>query len=545
MLRVLVVDDEPRQRKILSRIIRDCRNGYEVMEAKNGEAALELCKEAKPDIVFSDIRMPRLDGLSMIEGIYQHNQHAKIVVVSGYSDFDYAQRALNMRVYRYLLKPIEDDKIRDIIQSIEASIQQERNSRHEKRMMADQLNQLVPLYIDHLMNRWIRGTCTQAEFREATDILRMQGRGYVMITRVDSYVDRAGESPVEAEDQAKLYRDIRVRLTETLNHYGHVLSFFSSDQANEIISIMRFSEQEDDSSLNFMDEALQALGSQLYEDIDGIMLSIGTGEVLDAVEFASPEPLQTAETALRCQFYLPAGKVVAYEDIRERYTDTIEGCFPYEEELRQFVHGYIPFEKRWIDAGLEALLQGRYPRPEALLDEIGGLLIRLHHGIQNMLPEAEAKRWPIKIKQALHPKACSGISRLMRTWIDLLEEMAAQVQDQKDNKVNIVMERCLQYIHRHFDQDFSLEELAKKYYFNASYFSTLFKKYTGKHFTGYIIDLRIEIAYRKLLESDKKVYEIAHEVGYRDVKYFNKVFKKRYGFTPEECRIFGSGWNAQ
>ncbi len=545
MLRVLVVDDEPRQRKILSRIIRDCRNGYEVMEAKNGEAALELCKQAVPDIVFSDIRMPRMDGLSMIEHIHQHNQHAKFVVVSGYNDFDYAQRALNLRVDRYLLKPIEDDKIRDIIQSIEASIQQERNSRHEKMMMADQLNQLVPLYIDHLMNRWTRGTCTLAERMEAADILRLQGKGYVMITRIDRHADQPGDPPHAAEDQAKLYRDIKMRLTETLNPYGHALTFSSSDQTDEMISIMRGPEHDDGSSLIPMYQALQALSRQLDQDYGGIMLSIGTGELLDAIESAAPDALHTAETAMRCQFYLPAGSVVAYADIRNQYTDVMEGSFPFEEELRQYVHGYIAFDQRWIDSGLEAMLQSRYPRPEALLDEIGGLLNRLHHGIQNMLPEAEAKNWPIKIKQALHSKVCYGLIPLKRIWIELLDEMAVQVQDQKDNKVNIVMERCLQYIHRHFDEDFSLEELAKKYYFNASYFSTLFKKHTGKHFTGYIMDLRIEIAYRKLLETDKKVYEIAHEVGYRDVKYFNKVFKKRYGFTPEECRIFGAGRNAQ
>jgi len=540
MLRVLVVDDEPRQRKILSRIIRDYRNGYEVLEAKNGETALELCKEGKPDIVFSDIRMPKMDGLSMIEQIYRHNRHAKIVVVSGYNDFDYAQRALHMRVYRYLLKPIEDEKIRDIILAVEASIQQERNNRHEKKMMAEQLHQLVPLYIDHLMNKWIRGLCTPAELHEAADILRIPGRGYVMITRIDRQADRPGETPYSAEEQDKVYQNIKMWLTETLNPYGHVLFFFSTDHANEIISIMRGPEQDDDSRLSPMDQALHDLYTQMRTEY-GITLSIGAGEVLDSLVSAAPAALQTAEASLRCQFYLPAGHAIAYADIRDHYADAIEGDFPFEEELRQYVHGYMAFNKRWMDKGLEALLGSRYPKPEALLDEIRGQLIRLHHGVQTMLPEAEAKVWPHKIKQALHPRGCFGLIQLKRTWVELLEQMAAQVQEQKDNKVNIVMERCLQYIHSHVEQEFSLEELAKRYYFNASYFSTLFKRYTGKPFTGYIMGLRTEIAYRKLLESDKKVYEIAREVGYRDVKYFNKIFKKRYGFTPEECRIFGAG----
>lgn len=536
MLRVLVVDDEPRQRKILSRIIRDYRSGYEVMEAKNGEAALQLCKESQPDIVFSDIRMPIMDGLSMIEYIYQHHQQAKVVVVSGYNEFDYAQRALDLNVYRYVLKPIEDEKIRDILRSAESSIQQDRHSRHEKKMMAEQLHQMVPLYIDHLMNKWVKGLCTHAELDEAADILRLQGRACMMITRIN----RQADSPYTTEDQDEVYGNIKLWLTETLNRYGHVISFFSLDNVNELISVMRSPEQEDDGLFDSMDRALQHLHTQMYKEY-GIQLSIGASQAVEGLVSSAPAALQTAEAALRCQFYRPQGKVIAYDDIKHRYADTIVGDFPFEEELRQYVHGFTAFDHRWIDKGLESLLGARYPDPGALLDEVSGLLIRLHHGVQNMLPEAEAKNWPLKIKQAFHPRNCLTVDQLKQAWFDSLEGLAALVQVQKDQKTNLVMERCLQYIHRHYDEDFSLEELAKKYYFNASYFSTLFKKYTGKNFTGYIMDLRIEIAYRKLLESDEKVYIIAREVGYKDVKYFNKIFKKRYGLTPEECRVFGNG----
>ena len=114
--------------------------------------------------------------------------------------------------------------------------------------------------------------------------------------------------------------------------------------------------------------------------------------------------------------------------------------------------------------------------------------------------------------------------------IELLVDMACAVQNRKNNKINIIMEQCLQDIQCNFAW-ISLEHLANKYYFNSSYFSTLFKKYTGKHFTNYIMDIRLEKAYRLLLETDKKIYRISKLVGYKDVKYFNKLFKRRYGLT--------------
>lgn len=177
MFRVLVVDDEPRQRRILSNVIREFREEYEVLEAKNGEEALTLSMNRNIDIVFSDIRMPKMDGLSMIERISEHNPFVKIVIVSGYSDFSYAQKALDLHVYQYILKPIEEKKIWDIILQIEEDIRENSIRQKEKEVMIEQLNMLLPFYIEHLLNKWVKGEGTLAELNEVAGIFPFWGTG--------------------------------------------------------------------------------------------------------------------------------------------------------------------------------------------------------------------------------------------------------------------------------------------------------------------------------------------------------------------------------
>jgi two-component system response regulator YesN len=539
MHRILVVDDEPRQRKILSNVIREFRKEYEVLEAKNGEEALALCKERKMDIVFSDIRMPKMDGLSMIERIREVNRHSRIVVVSGYSDFIYAQKALDMRVHRYILKPIESSVIWDIVVQMEEDILSATNSENEKNIMTEQLNLLLPFYRDHLMSKWIKGECTQAELTEVEGVLGFRGSGYIVLTRMTSHARKRDDLLNTAEDVEEIRLNVKTWVSEVLHPHGHILSFFWQYDTDCMVSLLKCSRHDKDGHDNMAKE-LQMLNDNVLHDY-GIALSMGAGTVQEDIFTSVQQTFRTAEASLRCHFYMNNGQIVRYSDIQHLYLDKLKASFPFEDDLKQFVHGHNSLNAGKLETGLKLLLDGHYPDPESLLDHICDLMLRLHHSIQHIVSEETDGHLMQKINNTFLPSSCTSLSQLKRKWNQILIDMANVVQIQKDNKNSIVMERCLQFIHSHYGEELALEDLAEKYYFNSSYFSTLFKRYTGKHFTAYLTDLRLGMAHKKLLESDKKVYEVAQDVGYRDVKYFNKIFKKHYGLTPNECRSFNTG----
>lgn len=542
MLRILVVDDEPRQRKILSQIIREFRKEYEVLEARNGEEALALCQRYRIDIVFGDIRMPRMDGLSMIEQMGKVNGQTRFVVVSGYSEFDYARKALEYHVYSYMLKPIESGAVCDMLVQLEDEIVKARISEHEKKTMTEQLNMLKPLYLERLMGKWIKGECSQGELDEAERTIGYRGRGCIVLSRLASNPKMKGGAKYSPDEMEEIRTNVKMWMSEMLNSQIHIVSFFLPADTDCMVSLLRCSAQAAEGS-GHLAQKLQTMAVQLQQEYE-MTLSIGMGQMQEDVFASVSEAYRTAEIALRCRFYRSHAAVIRFEEIQDVYVPILKNAFPFEDELKQFVYGSKqPIVDR-MDDGLKAMLDRQYPDPLALLEEIGGLMLRLLHGIRAIAPEETMHRIEQKIKESLHPALCANVAQLKRYGVELLQEMANAVHLQKENKNSIVMERCLQYIRRHYAEELALDELAQRYYFNPSYFSTLFKKYTGKHFTGYVTDLRLEIAYNKLLETDKKVYEVAQEVGYKDIKYFFKLFKKRFGLTPDECRIFNQGRNA-
>lgn len=538
MLRVLVVDDEPRQRKILSSIIRDFHPEYETFEAKNGEEALGICTENKIDVIYSDIRMPKVDGLRLIESLHGQNSRTKVVLVSGYSDFAYARRALELRVHGYILKPIQRESIQDSLRQMEEEIRKERSSRQEKEAMAEQLHKLKPHYSDLLLNKWLKDEHTPSEREEIEALLGTRGCGCAIVSRWRNAESETGaEFAYTPEERNEIKGNIRTWMNETLSRHGRVVSFFMHGNADELASLVVAS-AESELRGDRLSNDVRLLADNLFREY-GISIAIGIGQVEPDILASAQSGFRTAAAALSCRFYLHDQRAVHYSEVRDRYSAELKGVVPIDDEFKPVIHGQKSMSMDLLDRWLEKLTDHRFPEPELLLDYVRSQLLQLLLGVRNIVPEETIGDLTRKLNQRLHPAACSDLQAFKAHCAKMLEETAAAVQLQKEHKNNIVMERCLHYIHGHFGEDLFLEELSKKYYFNPSYFSTLFKKYTGKHFTEYVTDLRVEIARQKLLGTDKKIYEVAQEVGYRDVKYFNKVFKKRYGLTPEECRIFG------
>lgn len=538
---VLVVDDEPRQRRILSSVIREYRKEYEVLEAKNGEEAVALCKERQIDLIFSDIRMPKMDGLQMMERIREVNPHSRIVVISGYSDFHYAQKALDFRVSKYILKPIESHIIWDTMMQVEEDILRTRNSETYKNKMAEKLNLLLPIYRDHLMSKWVKGECTNDEMAEVAKVLGFNGSGYMILARITNHANNHSDSLLAAQTMKEIRSNLKRQMGEVLKPYGHLLSFIWQYDEDCIVSMMENAE-DDEIGQDKLANALQTLTAQMHHEF-GVSLSMGAGKVQDDLFTSVQQAFYTAEVAMRCHFYRNDARIVHYADIQQRYQAKVKVSFPFKDQLKPYIHGHKSLDADVLEEGLQHMLRHHYPDPAMLLDDVRNTMLHLHQGIQPIVSEEADGRLMRAIHQTFQLAVCTNLSQLKKHWIELLQYMADEVQKQKDNKNTIVMERCLQYIQEHYGEDLALDELAQRFYFNPSYFSTLFKKYTGKHFTAYLTDLRLGKARQILLESDRKVYEVAQEVGYRDVKYFNKIFKKHFGLTPNECRSFATGRN--
>ncbi|MBO9600596.1 MAG: response regulator, partial [Cohnella sp.] len=452
MIRVLVVDDEPRQRKILSSIIREFHPEYEMFEARNGEEALGICKEWKMDIIFSDIRMPKMDGLSLIENIYEQNSRSKIVIVSGYNDFDYARRALELRVHGYILKPIQRESIQANLRQMEEEIREDRSSRREKDAMAQQLHKLRPHYSDVLLNKWMKGEHTQSEREEIEALLGTRGRGCAIVTRwSDPQPEDGAESAYTPEERNEIKWNIRTWINETLRPYGRVVSFFLHRNTDELASLIVCSEESDLRCDGLLTE-LRALADNLFQEY-GISMAFGIGQTKPDILASVQSGFRTAAAALSCRFYLHDKQAVLYSEIQNRFSEELKGVYVSDEEFKSVVHAQKPLGMDVVDRWLDKLLGDRYPEPELLLDYVRRQLLQLLVGVQNIVPEETIGDLSRRIDQRFHPASCFELRTFKNHCMKTLGEMAAAVQLQKDHKNNIVMERCLHYIHGHFGED--------------------------------------------------------------------------------------------
>ncbi|UJF33905.1 response regulator [Paenibacillus hexagrammi] len=185
MQNILVVDDEAIQRRVLAKMIREARPNCHVLEAKNGQDALEVIRTKPIDIVFTDIKMPVLDGLEMIERMNASAHPVKVIILSGYRYFEYAQKAIQLGAFDYLVKPIKEESISDILDKAEGSITREKTNQLEQEQMKQQLDQTLSVYWDQLLNDWVTAGVPEAKGAEIRRHFSLEAQGLVAAAKIE------------------------------------------------------------------------------------------------------------------------------------------------------------------------------------------------------------------------------------------------------------------------------------------------------------------------------------------------------------------------
>jgi len=185
MWKVLIADDEPKIRRGLRSTIEQIRPDMRVVaEAEDGETALALVQKEKPDILMIDVRMPFLNGLDLIQKINEVWRDCVIIVVSGHDEFEYAQRALSLRVFEYVLKPVPRDALASVLVRAEAELTAARQRNHYMSWAHEQLERNMPILREQLFRDWVRGRLSRSEIKEQAAFLGIVTTGYRMIALV-------------------------------------------------------------------------------------------------------------------------------------------------------------------------------------------------------------------------------------------------------------------------------------------------------------------------------------------------------------------------
>ncbi|NBD24145.1 response regulator transcription factor [Paenibacillus glycinis] len=535
MYKVMIVDDEWLVRQGLRQTIPWREMGCEVVaEALDGEEALALATLHEPDIVLTDIRMPRMDGLELARRIKRTHPEIKTIFLTGFDDFHYARQALQTGAFDIVLKPTDPAEIRRILQAAMASIAEDRSRSSytlnlERRVRTSEPLLTEKIFFDLLMNRAdkeslqllldVRGNGPSAFDSFRVVLFKTPGTGAPRGTAGTTGTAEAGEpaGARESEDAAgpeaqSAFAALKDRLLEAA-----LTPFIPLGQEINAVVVSAAGAEE-----------LAAAPGTLPAEVPSLSLS-SVHRGLQSVATAYEE----ASFAMRFNFGLGRGPVVRYEAI----VAEAQSHHPAEWSETE-VLGMIKWDnaaairaktRSWHmtllrqSAGSETALRHQMLQ---LMFGLYALLMR-HFWELGCLPDT---------KSFLESASRADSPETMLRWIEAVccEVQAAYLLSKQQGKTEF--DNVMDYINGHFHKELSMHDLASGLHMSESHFSRIFKKKIGKNFLEYITDLRMEKARDMLLHSDLRVYEVSLAVGYQDARYFSQLFRKVTGETPSDYR---------
>ncbi len=531
MYRILVVDDEPRHRIGLVNMIKRLRPDYMASEARNGEEALRIAENNPLDIVITDIKMPVMDGLQFIEGLGDRINEIKVIILSAFGYFEFAQKAVSLGAFDYLLKPIDEVKVIEVLTKVENQIIIEQAVKREKESLRKQLDNTLPVYLELQLNKWVKGSLCETELKEIEGIFPYKGPGLVLASEIANL--KAHTENYTRDELNEIIINIKYWMKEALKLQGHSLSFYLNVDKTILITILVAAEK----------CSLPALTDRtgLDEFINNLKIGygfetvIGVSSSFESIFDKAEEAFKQAVLALEFSFFVEKENIIAFSEMVYNPKKVIVTKYKEEEDLLEAIRKGNIEKSILLMAGIfNRMTAEGYPTVSQLLNSVNHILISITKNVQNLIDEYKYHELIQRIPELVNKS--DSLDRLKTSVNKLISAIIEGIVLYREKKGFVLFEKCLEYIQKHLAEDISLETVAEEFHFNQSYFSYLFKSKTGVNFNQFLNDCRLKMGKELLEKTDKKVYEIANNVGYKDPKYFIRVFKKEFGMTPDEYR---------
>lgn len=518
MYKVLIVDDEPIHRRGLTNMIRELRPGFYVNSAKNGAEALDYVRHHQVDILITDIKMPVMDGLKLIESLGEKTKEIKIIILSVYGYFEYAQKAINLGAIEYVLKPVDRDRIDAVLNKAEQRIAEEANEKREKANLKNKLECTLPEYLEHKMNKLLLSRLNCNEFNEIYSLFSCGKKGAVMVFELNYEEQKSNDS----------FDSIKNHIKETMNLFCKSVIFSLNDGSDNIACILELQGDEID-CLDRLHELIYKIKASY-----GMDMNIGIGSIYNSLQYDAKDSFKNAKTALKYRFYKGYGNILMYSDINKNQ-EKITVRDSDKQELKNSLIKHDRDRVRQVtDRILNDIAKDGSTDPEQLLRYAGDFMKEQIQSIKTQYKYSVMDRYDQDISTEI--MGCRSFEELRKLMLLTVSEISDALDERKNCINSSVIEMSKKYIEEHYMEDISLDSIAGVFFFNASYFSNLFKSETNICFCDYLQRVRMDKAKELLMSNKYKVYEVANLVGYQDSKYFNRIFKKEFGATPDEYR---------
>ena len=517
-------------------MIKELRPEYEILEARNGKEALDTTEAESVKIIITDIKMPVMDGLDFIKALNGRGKNIKIIILSGFAYFEYAQAALRLGAFDFVLKPVNQVKVNDMLKKVEGKIEEEIREHKEKERIRKQLDNTLPAYLERQLNKWLDEGLNKDELKELAGVFPFMGKGTVIVSEIGKYDQSVKDLSIDELNEMKM--SIKFWVKEAVDSLGHSITFFREGSPHIFITILNAAGDSDLSEQRLCGY-LKDFADNIHTSY-GFLVTIGVGSIYEDIFKHVHVCCNEAFTALGHKFFIGMKEVIAYTQI-PHYKDT-QFFIRYveEDELLEAVR-HLDRAKvaEKINCILDRIKTDEYPSPDIFKEMTVQIIQNLLKSLQNLIYERDYKMFVVDAMQNI--LGSETFQELRIEMLAALDNILVGIKACRGNRDARIIEKCKEYMETHYVEDLSLELIADMFKFNTSYFSVFFRNNTGVNFTEYLMKIRMKKAVGFLKGSSMKIYEIAKNTGYRNEKYFNRVFKKEFGISPDEYRRVNAG----
>lgn len=533
LYRIILVDDEEEVRKGIIRKIDWETLGFEVVgDAENGEDALEKIEQLEPDVVMTDIRMPYMDGLTLTAKIRQKFPSVKVLIFSGFDDFEYAQQAIKLNVTEYILKPVNVEELTEILNRVRESLDEEIEQRRNVSLLRESYRNSLPIIRELFLSDMVRGMADlpmiEMKLREyEVDILFAQ-KWIVAVIDVEEEEMTDGKSLSLHKEQELIPISVRKLVEDNLKDYCR-FTIFNSYAGIAVIAAI----DEENTQTGF----IGLMGDICKESrrILEVPVTVGIGYNCTSLDQVGSS-YQAAVDALGYKAIVGTGKTIYINDVEPVSRGKLQLDTKDEAELVAAIK-FGPKEKI---AQTVQIIVGRMDDAKVHMRQYQAYMLSVVNCLIRLMQQYDQDLSQMFGSDRDYFEILAGIQKReeFAGWITMVGgRMNEAMNQERDNTTKQVILEAKQYIQDHYqDPDLSVEKLCRHLHMSPAYFSTMFKRETGQAYIAYLTEVRLNKAVELLNETDDKTYVIAAKVGYQEQNYFSYVFKKRFGVSPTKFR---------
>lgn len=475
MKTLLIVEDEKLIRLGIKTMVSRATTPVEtIYECKNGEEALEILKKENIEVMLTDIRMPKMDGIELVKEAQKLSHVPIIVIISGFDDFNYAVEVMRYGVKEYLVKPIERDRMNELL----AKLEQELQEKYQKTYMNNQV------LIQQLKYLLLNPNHSQDERK----VLEHQYGEHLNASYVVGCINGITVTEEFQSQPVVLLQNMEGQ--DVFIYYGRDLDEFCNS----------------------------SLGNRYY----GISKRLtGVDSLRRGYEQAG---LARKDSFVRCVSHcIFSDADIEYEEIPgDAMEKFVQLCGSNRQE-----EAFTIMEKL-ITKAKQGFLE-----PVAFISAMQDMVQSLFHTYSQITMQDEQD----SIHRFFHVLDYDTIDQFyhdLKPWLLRMNERIQSEYNDYRNKEKV--NQAIRYIKENYSKDLNMAVVSNYISMNYSLFSLAFKQYTGVNFVNYLKDIRINEAKRLLRETDDRIIEISHKVGYENEKHFMKTFKALCGVSPSEYR---------